>query len=235
MANRNFSSGGKLYSMHAKPVLVDCSFVVDSANVNGLGIRALKGSGMIKNVFMHTSATAGKNNGQTNPNPASGYCVIQFQDNYQRYLSIFSGFGGKVTSPTTPVTSGLTVGNIYVITALGTTTTAEWQSIGLQSNITPAVNVSFVASATGTGGAHTGKVGLPSISTINDIEVVGDPNQTMAPNPTVSGPGGYMILQFLASTNSSTTTLIPTAPVDGSVCGLSFYFDDSSVLPGDGA
>lgn len=235
MANRNFSNKGNLFTMHAKPVLVDCTFVVDSTNGNGLGIRSLKGSGMIKNVFMHTTQTPGKNNGQTNPNPATGYIVVQFQDNYQRYLAGFSGYGGLTTSNTTSTTSGLTVGNVYVITVLGTTTTAEWQSIGLPTNLTPAVGQSFVAIATGTGGSHTGKVGLPSLSGISTMEIVGDPNQTNAPNPTVSGPGGYLIIQCLAATNSSTTTLTPTAPNNNSVCALAFYFDDSSVLPGDGA
>jgi hypothetical protein len=30
MANRNWSSGGKIYSMHTMPILLDCNFVVDS-------------------------------------------------------------------------------------------------------------------------------------------------------------------------------------------------------------
>jgi Ice-binding-like len=69
MANRNYASGGKIYSMHVKPVLVDCNFVVDSTNGNGLGIRSLKGP-LVANVFMHTTATPGRSNGVLNPNPA---------------------------------------------------------------------------------------------------------------------------------------------------------------------
>lgn len=42
MANRNFLSQ-KLYSGHAMPVFIDCNFIVDSLNGNGLGLRSLKG------------------------------------------------------------------------------------------------------------------------------------------------------------------------------------------------
>lgn len=51
MANRRFT---QFYgSLHKKPVQLDCNFVVDPTNGNGLGIRELKGPG-IANVFMHT-------------------------------------------------------------------------------------------------------------------------------------------------------------------------------------
>lgn len=48
---------GKFYSFKSKPMLLDLSFVVDSTNGNGLGIRSLKGQG-VKNVYMNTSAGA---------------------------------------------------------------------------------------------------------------------------------------------------------------------------------
>lgn len=43
-----------MYTTHRKPVLLDCNFLVDSTNTNGLGISALKGQG-ISNVFMGTN------------------------------------------------------------------------------------------------------------------------------------------------------------------------------------
>jgi hypothetical protein len=68
MANRNWASAGRLYSMHLKPILLDCNFVVDSTNGNGLGIRSLKGPG-IQNVFMHTTVSPGQgNSSQSTPN-----------------------------------------------------------------------------------------------------------------------------------------------------------------------
>lgn len=55
--------------MHVSPVLLDCNFIVDSTNGNGLGIRSLKGPA-IKDVFMHTSATPAP--GNPNPSASSG-------------------------------------------------------------------------------------------------------------------------------------------------------------------
>src|SRR5258708_29063895 len=112
MANRNFASGGKIYSMHTKPVLWDCNFVVDSANGNGLGIRSLKGP-MIQNVFMHTSASAGPGNSNpatpnviiTNPNPPAGYIIIQFQDNYNRSLSGFNAIVSPLSGSPLTITT----------------------------------------------------------------------------------------------------------------------------------
>lgn len=44
------------YNPHNKATVLDCSFVVDSTNGNGFGIRSLKKSGRISSVFMNTSA-----------------------------------------------------------------------------------------------------------------------------------------------------------------------------------
>lgn len=44
------------YNPHNKLTLLDCSFVVDSTNGNGAGIRSLKRSGRIAYVYMNTSA-----------------------------------------------------------------------------------------------------------------------------------------------------------------------------------
>lgn len=70
MANRNWSSGGKIYSMHTTPVLIDCNFVVDSTNANGLGLSSLKGP-CVSSVYMHTSATPALGN----PNPGASILV----------------------------------------------------------------------------------------------------------------------------------------------------------------
>src|ERR1035437_5544829 len=54
-SNKLGNNGGRFYDFLNKPVLIDCNFVVDSTNGNGLGIRSLKGSG-VQQVFMNTSA-----------------------------------------------------------------------------------------------------------------------------------------------------------------------------------
>jgi hypothetical protein len=121
MANAIGNNGGRLYSFGSQPVLIDCNFIVDATNGNGLGTRGLKGQG-VKNAFMHTSASPGKNNGYTNPNPASGYALIQLRSNYNRYLGGFSGFVSPTTGSAITIsaaTAGLTVGHPYVITSVG--------------------------------------------------------------------------------------------------------------------
>ena len=362
------NNSGRFYSSLVKPVLVDCSFVVDSSNGNGLGIRSLKGS-CVKDVFMYTSASAGTgNSGIVNPltvNGSKGYALIKLKHNYQRYLGGFSGFVSPSTGGTLAINgSALTVGvpyitasvghatagaqtiapvadvagslastwfqisdaygNLFVIwfkvsgvgsapvgvsgtlvqqsiatndtaatigaalvltlqnlpsgisgvysfTAAGTTTVtvtstatnpygpfpggaadgliptgftfavtkyntnlANWQAVGLPKGVTPAVGASFVATATGSsvGGGSTGTVVLAGVSGITTMEVVGDPNQSIAPIPMGGSPnaGGWIMVQFLGATNSSTTTLVATAPANNSVVGMSFYLEQSSVV-----
>jgi hypothetical protein len=215
-----FINRGHFFVPHVKPVLIDCNFIVDSANGNGLGIRSLKGQG-VANVFMHTSATPGKgSNGQLNPNPAAGYILVQLTDNFQRYFGGFAGWEGPVTSPTQTST---TAGNPYVITSLGTASAAQWLAAGVPPGVTPGVGVSFIAlQSAAIGGSAT--VGSPSPAGIDHIEGVGDPNQSLGPIPVGGSPnvGGWLLFQ--ADLNTT-----PTAPSDNSVISMSFYLSQSSV------
>lgn len=232
MANRNYPNGKSIYIPHVKPVLIDCSFVVDSTNGNGLGIRSLKGP-MIQNIFMHTSATPGPGNSNpatpntviTNPNPASGTIVVQFQDNFNRTLSGFSSYVSPVSGSSLLVASaGLTVGVAYIITTIGTTTTAAWQALGVPSGVTPAVGVSFIAAATSALGTGAVQITAAAGSGIMTIETVGDPNLSIAPNPTANqGFGAQFILQCRDATGAI------AAPAAGSVISIAFYLNDSSV------
>lgn len=222
--------------MHVKPVLLDCNFIVDAANGNGLGIRSLKGP-MIQNVFMHTSSTAGPGNSNpatpnvvvTNPNPAAGYIVVQFQDNFNRSLS----GGCSIVSPLSGsslliASAGLTVGLPYVITILGTTSRAQWIALGVPKGVTPAVGVAFVAAATSATG--TGAVQVPAAagSGIFTFETVGDPNQSIAPDPTQNqGFGAQMIIRCM---KANTTVPQIGTPTDNTVISLQFLLSDSSIL-----
>lgn len=122
MAGALGNNGGRLYSFGSQPVLIDCNWVVDSTNGNGLGIRSLKGQG-VENVFMHTSATPGKGpNGLLNPNPAVGLAWIQLSANYNRYLGGFSGFSSPITGSSINIDAtdaALTAGQPYIITSVG--------------------------------------------------------------------------------------------------------------------
>ena len=202
------------------PVLLDCNFVVDAANGNGLGLRSLKGPG-IRAAYMHTSATPSA----LNPNPANGVILVAFQDNYNRYMG---GFSGQVSALGTPVTAVVNH-TAYVITALGTATLAQWQAVGLPNGITPALGVGFVATASATiGGAAIAAPSATAGSGIDHIEVLGDPNATIATYASAFGPQGsqnatsYMVLQCFSAG-------AVTAPADGSVISLAFYMSNSSV------
>lgn len=216
MANRNWSNGGKIYAMHTSPVLLDCNFVVDSTNGNGLGIRSLKGP-TIANVYMHTSASPAAGN----PNPAAGTIVIQLMDNYNRSLSGFNAIVSPVSG--TPLTA--TVNHTaYVIVSLGTATAAQWQAVGLPIGVTPAVGAAFIATASATiGGSAAVEVAAASGSGICSIETLGDPNATIAPNQLLQQTGAQIILQCRDYAGAI------AAPADGSVISIAMLLSNSSV------
>lgn len=223
MANRYFNQF--TYSLHKFPVWLNCDFVVDSTNGNGLGLRSLKGKG-IQAVYMHTSATPAA----LNPNPPAGFAYVQLQDHYN--LS-YGGFFGAVSpvsgTPILVASAGVVASTVYIITAVGTTTTAGWVSLGLPIGVTPAVGAPFIATATATA-TGTGAVEVPAVngSGVPYVESIGDSNTTLA--PTGSGAAyPYQIIRFMGPTSSSVTTPIATAPADGSVVSFKFYLSNSSV------
>lgn len=224
---RGFSQNGKsYYSNVTKPIDVNLNFIVDSTNGNGLGTRSLKSNGYVEAVFMHTSVTAGRSpGGILNPNPQVGYASVIFKNNFNYYLG---GFSGEIVPLTSTSTTSLTAGNVYVITTLGTTTLAQWQAAGLPAGFAPAVGQAFVAAATASIGG-TGTVGIPGVEVAPTVSVVGDPNQLINNASIAKNAGAQVMIQFSGPTNSSTTTLVPTAPANGSVVGMCFRFDGSSV------
>ncbi len=224
MANRRFNQF--YYSLHNKPVQLDCNFVVDATNA--YGITSLKGPG-IQNVYMHTSTTPAAGN----PNPAVGIIIVKFQDNYNRYF--FGGGQCQATTTGSNITivtgASLTVGQPYVITTVGTTTTAQWVAVGVPVGMVPAVGVPFIAAATS--GLGTGAVHAVGVSGVTNFEVIGNPQLTIQSGfANVSGvsSGSYMMLQAMGATSSSVTTQIPVAPLAGTLINLNFHLSSSSIL-----
>lgn len=206
-----FIKSGSSYSMW-------CNFVVDSTNGNGLGISSLKSSGPssaseIANVYMHTSATPATGN----PNPAVGLILVEFRKAFASYINGTYGIASPASGSNINVTAGLTAGNVYIITSLGTTSLANWQTLGWLGTALPTVGASFIA-ITSSAGTGTGTVQAPAAagSTVGSIEVVGDPNQT------VIASTANLICGVFSPTNSSTTTPVLTAPANNSVIGLTF-------------
>lgn len=223
---RGFGLNGKsLYTNVVTPKEVWLNFVVDHTNGNGLGVRSLKSNGYVEAVFMNTTQTPGKVGPITNPNPQAGYALVIFKNNFNYYLG---GPVGQIVPLTSTSTTSLTTGHVYSITSLGTTSLAQWQTAGLPLGFTPTVGQSFVAKATASIGG-TGTVGIPGVGTTLVTNVVGDPNATIANASIASNAGAQVMLQFSAPTNSSTTTLVAAAPADGTVIGMQFCFDGSSV------
>ena len=212
MANRNWASGGKVYSMHVSPVLIDCNFVVDSANGNGLGIRSLKGPAVAA-VFMHTSATPAAGN----PNPEAGTIIIQLQDSYNRSLSGFN----SIVSPAGSSSTSTTIHVPAIITSLGTATLAQLQAVGFPVGITPAVGAAFVPTSSAViGGSAMVAPAAAAGSNITDIETVGDPNATIS--NLAAGKGAQIILQCMKNGAKA-------QPADGSVISIAMYLSNSSV------
>lgn len=223
---RGFGLNGKsLYTNVVTPKEVWCNFTVASSNTNGWGVTSVKSNGYIEAVFMHTSATPGKQGALTNPNPAAGYAVVRFKNNFNYFLGNVSAQIVPVTSPTT---TALTAGNVYVITVLGTTTLAQWQAVGFPQGFTPAVGATFVASATASI-SGTGKVGLPGVPLAQTVAVVGDGSSLLNNSNIASNSGAQLVLQFSKPTAAGDTTLVAASPADGTVVSLQFCFDGSSV------
>jgi hypothetical protein len=222
---RGFGLNGKSYYTNVvTPQDVSLNFIVDSTNGNGLGVRSIKSNGYVQAVFMKTSATPGALNGLTNPNPQAGFAVVRFRNNFNVYLG---GFSGQVVPVTAPTTTALTLGNVYVITVLGTTTQAQWVAAGLEPGFTAAVGVTFVAAATASL-SGTGKVGLPGVGNTLAVNAVGNSNLSLASSNLSSG-GAQVVVQFSGATAAGNTALLATAPADGTTVGMTFKFDASSV------
>lgn len=201
MANRSFTRS--FFTPHVFPVLLDCNIAIGATGavgtVNGPGISSVT-------------------------RLAAGVYKILFQDNYNKLFGVEAFFKAPVTGSNVLATA-LTPGVVYEITALGTTTQANWVTAGVPSGTTAAVGTSFLAAATSSGNGTAKAVGVSGIAS---VEVVGLSN-TQLYSSTV-GQGGYIIIKTLAATDASTTTLVATDPASGSIMYLQIYLSNSSVV-----
>lgn len=207
MANRRFTQF--MYTTHAKPVRIDVAIPIGATGavgtlVGGTGISAVT-------------------------RLAAGQYKVRFNDNYQSLL----GMNARLASPNTGssvLIAALTPGLVYTITIVGSATTAQWVTAGVPVGITPAVGVTFLCAATSAGASSAAQ--LASVSTIgNNVEIIGNPNTTLAPNSsaTTGTIGGYVVLQTLAATAAGNTAMVAADPASGSKLYLEFYLNDSSV------
>lgn len=198
-----------MYSKHGKPVILDVQIPIGATGAVGTLVGGAGISSIARN--------------------AAGIYQVNLLNPYAKFLGMKSDIRSPNSGSDVLVASAGTVsGTTYVITTVGTTTTAAWQTLGLRVGITPAVGVAFKATATTTA-AGTGAVQVPLAtgSGLQSIELVGNPNLTI--NPIGVGAGlPYFIFRCLAATGAGTTTLVATDPADGSTLELEIYLSDSS-------
>ena len=205
MANSKFTQF--MYTKHGKPTIIDCDIAIGASGAVG----TVTGSG-IKSVTLLTT----------------GIYQVSFLESFNKYLASCFDIWSP-TSGSAVAAGSLSVGTVYSIASVGTTTNAQWQTAGVPNGITPAVGVVFKCAATSSG---TGTAIAVGVSGLIGIEMVGNPttttyvSNTQAPGLTLSNP--YVVFQTLAATSSSTTTPVPTNPANGSTISATFYFSDAS-------
>ncbi len=179
MANRNFPQS-KQWSNHLMPVSIDCQIAIGAtgaptiATGNGYGIASIT-------------------------RLAAGQYRLQLQDNYAKLLQFKATFQSPVTGGNIAATA-LTPGLVYQITALGTTTQANWVTAGVPTGVTAAVGVTFLAAATSSGNGTAKLMGASGIST---VEIIGSSNNMLSNNPagySSQGLGGFIDFQCMAPT-----------------------------------
>lgn len=162
-----------------------------------------------------------------------GAIVVQLEDNYNRFLSEYHGLVSPTSGTALKIdNSALTAGVAYVISTLGNASAAKWHTIGVPAGVTPAVGVSFTAlSNGGAGNTLTSRVMTSALvgSAVCSIELIGDPNKSIAPDPTKNqGFGAQFILQCRDYAGAN------VQPVDGTIISLSFLLNNSSAIaPGE--
>lgn len=253
MANRAFMNFGRSYENLTMPVKVSMKFTVARSDSGGLGITSLKSNGYVNHVYMHTSSTPAGGN----PNPADGNIMIQLKDNYATLV----GSAIRIQAPPTGgalstkiADTALTVGAMYQINALGTSTAADWLALGLPAGVTAAVGQTFCALVQGVG-THTGTVKALGSAGVETIEQIG----SMANPSGVNNIGAWINFQCLKTSSALTMasytpagvitngtpdtfagtpavltgTIANTAalatPTDGSIIEITLFLDNSSV------
>lgn len=154
---------------------------------------------------------------------AVGQYVIQFQDNYAKLLNFDVNFRAPASGSNVAVTAAAT-GTMYIISVLGTTTVANWHAIGVPADITPAVGVVFLKSATA--GVGTGQVQIMGESAIAKVEQLGSMENSDSP---VNNNGARVYIKCLGYTSSSDNTLIPADPANGSIMLMRFILNNSQL------
>jgi hypothetical protein len=131
---------------------------------------------------------------------------------------------GVAMDGASPLATGFTFAIIY-----NGTNEQNWLSVGVPPGVVPAQGVSFIATASGDGGHSTGTVIAPGVSGILNQEIIGDPNQSIAPIPMggSSNVGSWLLLQFLNDADAL------TAPANNTGISMTLYLEQAARVGGN--
>lgn len=201
----------RIFNGHVAACLVDGRFTV--------GATGAVTSGTVKGPYVTSVTRLG----------VGLYKIITTQ-NFTELYDFNYTMSPAVTGSNILVSTGPTIGIGYQITAVGTSTQANWETIGLTAGLPAAVGVGFVGIATAAG---TGNGTFKAVvqSGVTAVEVLGVPNLSVNRYTTVGagGTGAAPIVVCYGPTASGDTTPIPTDPVSGTIFRFRFLFSNSSV------
>ncbi len=205
MANRNFPAN-RVFGFQVMPVRLTTKFSVGASGA----VSATQTTGGVKSITRL----------------AAGVYRLQLDDNYNSFSEFRATIKAPVTGSNVAATA-LTPGVMYEITALGTTTQANWVTAGVPSGITAAVGTVFLAAATSSGNGTAKAIGF---SGVTSIEVLGDPQQMLSNQPFVQGSGGgYITIKCNGPTATADTAPVATDPASGSQIYIQLWMNNSSI------
>lgn len=158
-------------------------------------------------------------------NQATGVYKVTLTDKYFKLLSFNYSVAASLGSQV--AIASLSNGVPYVIKTMGTSAQADWVLAGLDSNVTAAVGVAFTAVTAASGATGNGFAAPMITSNVTAIQVYGDPNLTLNPQP---NGAPYFYFQTL---QASTDTLTAAAPTDATVIRFKLLLRNSN-LKGSG-
>lgn len=233
MASRQGRSN-RIYNWHAFPFQLD-----GRATIGSSGAPTLVTSSTITG-SSPTASTQQSQGIKSITRLSAGIYRLQLDDNFTSLLDFDVFFTCPVTGNAIAVdatTAGLSTSTVYQIVTVGTTTTANWHTLGVPAGITPAVGVVFKAATTGTGassGAGTVKALAAPAASYRAAVLGASPDKMLNNQPFTQGQGGgYITFMTIgpASPGTGSPDATPTAtdPDSGTTMYFRILLSNSSV------
>lgn len=223
MAGRN--QNNRIFNWHVFPVQLD-----GRVSIGASGAPTLITSSTVPGSFPAVSQQQSMGI-QSITRLSAGRYRIQLSDNYTSLLAFEASFTAPNTGSALNVDASdaaLSVGTVYRIVTVGTSTSADWHALGLPSGLTPAVGMTFKAAATGAGTGN-GTASAIGVQAAQGVSVLSDSDMLNNQPFTQGQGGGYIDFQTVAATNSSTTTQVATDPSNTSVMKFVILLSNSSI------